>query len=47
MTSADFSQFVVTAHLAARLQDLSSYGRILSILYPPHLHWPFRIAIGL
>ena len=47
MTSADFSQFVVTAHLAARLRDLSSYGRTLSTLCLPHLHWPFRLAIGL
>ena len=47
MTSADFSQFVVTTRLSARLRDLSSYGRILSILCPPHLHRPFRIVIGL
>ena len=47
MASADFSQFVVTARLSARLRDLSSYGRNLSILCPPHLHWPSRIAIGL
>ena len=33
--------------LKARLRDLSSYGRILSILCLPHLHRPFRIAIGL
>ena len=47
MASADFSQFVVTARLSARLRDLSSYGRTLSTLCPPHLHQPSRIAIGL
>ena len=47
MASADFSQFVVTARLSVRLRDLSSYGRTLSTLCPPHLHRPFRIAIGL
>ena len=41
MTSADFSQFVVTARLLLkpRLRDLSSYGRTLSILCLPDLPW--------
>ena len=47
MASADFSRFVITACLEARPRDLSSYGRILSILCLPHLLQSFRIAIGL
>ena len=50
MTSADFSQFVVTARLLSlkpRLQDLPSYGRTLSGLYPLGLLSAVRIVIGL
>ena len=50
MTSADFSQFVVTArllHLKPRLRDLPSYGRTLSGLYPLGLLSAVRIVIGL
>ena len=50
MTSADFSQFVVTARLLSlkpRLRDLPSYGRTLSGLYPLGLLSAVRIVIGL
>ena len=50
MTSADFSQFVVTARLLymkPRLRDLPSYGRTLSDLYPLGLLSAVRIVIGL
>ena len=50
MTSADFSQFVVTARLLSlkpRLRDLPSYGRTLSGLYPLGLLLAVRIVIGL
>ena len=50
MTSADFSQFVVTArllYLKPRLRDLPSYGRTLSGLYPLGLLSAVRIVIGL
>ena len=50
MTSADFSQFVVTARLLymkPRLRDLPSYGRTLSGLYPLGLLSAVRIVIGL
>ena len=50
MTSADFSQFVVTARLPIlkpRLRDLPSYGRTLSGLYPLGLLSAVRIVIGL
>ena len=51
MTSADFSQFVVTARLIfflkPRLRDLPSYGRTLSGLYPLGLLSAVRIVIGL
>ena len=51
MTSADFSQFVVTARLPfflkPRLRDLPSYGRTLSGLYPLGLLSAVRIVIGL
>ena len=51
MTSADFSQFVVTARLPfflkPRLRDLPSYGRTLSGLYPLGLPAVVRIVIGL
>ena len=50
MTSADFSQFVVTArllYLKPRLRDLPSYGRTLSDLYPLGLLSAVRIVIGL
>ena len=47
MTSADFSQFVVTACHKARLRDLPSYGRTLSSLYPLGLPLMSRIVIGL
>ena len=51
MTSADFSQFVVTAwllfFLKPRLRDLPSYGRTLSGLYPLGLLSAVRIVIGL
>ena len=51
MTSADFSQFVVTARLSfllkPRLRDLPSYGRTLSGLYPLGLLSAVRIVIGL
>ena len=49
MTSADFSQFVVTArllYLKPRLRDLPSYGRTLSGLYPLGLLPAVRIVIG-
>ena len=51
MTSADFSQFVITARLhffsKPRLRDLPSYGRTLSGLYPLGLLSAVRIVIGL
>ena len=51
MTSADFSQFVITARLLffskPRLRDLPSYGRTLSGLYPLGLLSAVRIVIGL
>ena len=50
MTSADFSQFVVTARLLSlkpRLRNLPSYGRTLSGLYPLGLLSAVRIVIGL
>ena len=50
MTSADYSQFVVTARLLSlkpRLRDLPSYGRTLSGLYPLDLLSAVRIVIGL
>ena len=50
MTSADFSQFVVTArllYLKPRLRDLPSYGRTLSGLYPLGLLSAVQIVIGL
>ncbi len=48
MTSADFSQFVVTArllYLKPRLRDLPSYGRTLSGLYPLGLLSAVRIVV--
>ena len=50
MTSADFSQFVVTARLLflkPRLRDLPSYGRTLSGLYPLGLLSAVWIVIGI
>ena len=50
MTSADFSQFVVTArllYLKPRLRDLPSYGRPLSGLYPLGLLSTLRLLIAL
>ena len=46
-TSFTPSWYIEYLIFTMRSWDLLGYGLILSILYPLHLHQPFRIAIGL